>query len=199
MKKFMMTLAAVLCCAMSNIVFTSCGSDDDNNTSKPSETTAEIKGIAARYYISVDENMAKLCDYTMTFYGINGELTTEQATWTIKNGTATWIKDVTNTHFPATFGLKISVKVKEGAQLEGVFINDVYLVSNLLYIQGVTVDAKKTWDRTIDFTGSASTHFSTSGEHLPTSIAAIEHHGGLLNKSYTFDKDGNLVNAGKIE
>lgn len=30
----------------------------------------------------------------MTYYGINGELTTEQATWTAKDGTATWIKDV---------------------------------------------------------------------------------------------------------
>ena len=29
MKKFMMTLAAVLCCALTTVVFTSCGSDDD--------------------------------------------------------------------------------------------------------------------------------------------------------------------------
>ena len=29
MKKFMMTLAAILCCALTITVFTSCGSDDD--------------------------------------------------------------------------------------------------------------------------------------------------------------------------
>lgn len=29
MKKILMTLAAVLCCAMTTVVFTSCGSDDD--------------------------------------------------------------------------------------------------------------------------------------------------------------------------
>ncbi len=41
MKKMMMTLAAVLCCAMTMTVFTACGSDDDNtkdgNGQKPQE------------------------------------------------------------------------------------------------------------------------------------------------------------------
>lgn len=91
MKKILMALAAVLCCAMTTTVFDACGSDDDENNSP---NTMEIKGIAARYLFSVDEQMAQLCDYTMTYYGINGELTTEQATWTAKDGTATWIKDV---------------------------------------------------------------------------------------------------------
>ena len=68
MKKMMMTLAAVLCCAMTTTVFTACGSDGDDNN------TTEIKGIAARYLFSVDEQMAQLCDYTMTYYGINGVL-----------------------------------------------------------------------------------------------------------------------------
>ena len=32
MKKILMTLAAVLCCAMTTTVFTACGSDDDSST-----------------------------------------------------------------------------------------------------------------------------------------------------------------------
>jgi hypothetical protein len=31
MKKYLMTLAAVLCCAMSSMMFTACGSDSDDN------------------------------------------------------------------------------------------------------------------------------------------------------------------------
>ncbi len=196
MKKILMTLAAVLCCAMTMTVFTACGDDkDDNNTPE----IGEIKGIAARYLFSVDEQMAQLCDYTMTYYGINGQLTTEQATWTIKNGTATWIKDVSNTQFPATFGLKVSVKVKEGAQLEGVRISNIYPISNLLYVEGITTKAEKAWGKTVDFTGSASTHASTSGEKLPAYTEAWEHHGGVLNKTCTFDKDGNQISTGNIE
>ena len=34
MKKYLMTLAAVLCCAMVSIVFTSCSKDDDNSDSE---------------------------------------------------------------------------------------------------------------------------------------------------------------------
>ena len=196
MKKMMTTLAAVLCCAMTMTVFTACGSDDDdNNTSN----TTEIKGIAARYLFSVDEQMAQLCDYTMTYYGINGQLTTEQATWTTKDGTATWMKDVSNTQFPATFGLKVSVKVKEGAQLEGVRISEIFPLSNLLYVEGITTKAEKAWGQTINFTGSASIHTSTTGEKLAAYTEAWERRGGVLNKTYTFDKDGNQISSGNIE
>ena len=196
MKKFLITLAAVLCCAMTTTVFTACGSDDDENNTP---NTTEIKGIAARYLFSVDEQMAQLCDYTMTYYGINGELTTEQATWTTKDGTATWMKGVSSTQFPATFGLKVSVKVKEDAQLEGVRISNIYPVSNLLYIEGITTKAEKAWGKTVDFTGSASTHASTSGDKLAAYTEAWERRGGVLNKTYTFDKDGNQISTGNIE
>ena len=37
MKKILMTLAAVLCCAMTTIVFTACGSDDDNTNTPPAQ------------------------------------------------------------------------------------------------------------------------------------------------------------------
>ena len=195
MKKIIMTLAAALCCAMTTIVFTACGDDDDENNTPD---TKEIKGIAARYLFSVDEQMAQLCDYTMTYYGINGELTTEQATWTTKDGTATWMKDVSSTQLPATFGLKVSVKVKEDAQLEGVRISNIFPFSKLLYVEGITTKAEKDWGKTVDFT-SASNHANTTGEKLAAYIEAWERHGGVLNKTYTFDKDGNQVSSGSIE
>lgn len=197
MKKNLMTLAAVLCCTMMSILLASCTKvgADGNNT----PDTVEIKGIGARYLFSVTQQMAQLCDYTITYYGINGQLTTEQATWTTKDGTATWTKDVSNTRFPATFGVKVSVKVKEGAQLDGVKIDNIYPVSNLLYVQGITTDAQIAWDKTVSFTGDATTHASTSGEKLAAYTEAWERHGGVLNKTYTFDKDGTQLSSGTIE
>ena len=41
MKKMMMTLAAVLCCAMTMTVFTACGSDDDNTKDGNGQKTQE--------------------------------------------------------------------------------------------------------------------------------------------------------------
>ena len=75
MKKILMTLAAVLCCTMTTTVFTACGDDDDDNTPKSSE----ILGIGGIYLISVDEKMAQLCDYTMTYYANDNKLMTEKA------------------------------------------------------------------------------------------------------------------------
>ena len=69
-----MTLAAVLCCTMTTTVFTACGDDDDNNTPKSSE----ILGIGGIYLISVDEKMAQLCDYTMTYYANDNQRMTEK-------------------------------------------------------------------------------------------------------------------------
>lgn len=197
MKKNLMTLAAVLCCVLINPLFTSCtkAGGDDNNT----PGTVEIKGIGARYLVGVTEQMAQLCDYTITYYGINGQLTTEQATWTVKDGTAKWTKDVSNTRFPGIFGLKVSVRVKEGAQLEGVKIDNIYPVSSLLYVQGITTDAQMAWEKTVSLTGGASTHASTSAEKLAAYTEAWERHGGVLNMTYTFDKDGRQISTGSIE
>lgn len=131
MKKMMITMAAVLCCWVTMTVFTACGSDDDNdNTPK----TAEIKGIGAHYTFSVTEQMSQLCDYTITYYGISGKLETEKATWTVKDGLATWEKTVSNTVIPATFGLKVSAKVKSDAVLEGVMVDNLYPVTQKMFV-----------------------------------------------------------------
>jgi hypothetical protein len=195
MKKFMMTIAAVLCCAMTTTVFTACGSDDDdNNTPK----TTEIKGIGAHYTFSVTEQMSQLCDYTITYYGIGGKLETEKATWTVANGLATWEKTVSNTTIPATFGLKVSANVKSDAQLEGVSVDNVYPVTRKMFVEGVSTEAKPIWDKTVFFT-SGTNHANAKGENLQAFLDAMERHGGMVNKTFTFDKDGNEIASGSIE
>ena len=128
--KFFLAALTVMC-AMT-IVLTACGSDndDDNNTPK----TAEVKGIGAHYTFSVTEQMSQLCDYTITYYGISGKLETEKATWTVKDGLATWEKTVSNTVIPATFGLKVSAKVKSDAVLEGVMVDNLYPVTQKMFV-----------------------------------------------------------------
>ena len=195
MKKIMMTLAAVLCCAMTTTVFTACGDDDDDNTPKSSE----ILGIGGIYLISVDEKMAQLCDYTMTYYANDNKLMTEKAPWAIKDGKATWQKEANSINFPATFGVKISVKLKDGAQLADVHIDNVNLIDHEVYLEGITKDGKKAWGNTVKLGESISHRMDTSGEKLPQLIELWDSRGGMLNASFTFDKDGNQIGSGVIE
>ena len=198
MKKIIMTLAAVLCCAMTTTVFTACGSDDDDNDNNMPKT-AEIKGLGAVYFISVTEQMSQLCDYTITYYGIDGKLESEAPTWTAKNGVATWKKTVSSTTIPATFGMKVSAKVKSDAQLEGVKVDNVYPLNVEMYLEGITTDGKKAWSKTVDLRAGVTNHVSPSGEKLQSFLDAMENHGGMVNKYYTFDKDGKQLSYGSIE
>ena len=192
-----MTLAAVLCCAMTTTVFTACSSSDDDNDNTPKP--AEIMGIGAHYTFSVTEQMSQLCDYTITYYGISGKLETEKATWTVEDGVATWEKTVSNTTIPATFGIRVRVRVKDGAQLEGVKVDNVYPVTQKMFVEGVTTEAKPAWEKTVYFNGNVTSHASTSGEKLQAYLDVIDERGGMVNKTYTFDKEGNEIASGSIE
>jgi hypothetical protein len=193
--KFFLAALTVMC-AMTTVL-TACGSDndDDNNTPR----TAEVKGIGAHYTFSVTEQMSQLCDYTITYYGIGGKLETEKVTWAVTNGVATWEKTVSNTTFPATFGIKVSVSVKSDAQLEGVKVDNVYPVTEKLFVEGVTTEGKPAWEKTIYFNGNATSHGSTSGEKLQAYLDVMEGRGGMVNKCYTFDKEGNEIATASIE
>ena len=193
--KFFLAALTVMC-AMTTVL-TACGSDndDDNNTPR----TAEVKGISAHYTFSVTEQMSQLCDYTITYYGIGGKLETEKVKWAVTNGVATWEKTVSNTTFPATFGIKVSVSVKSDAQLEGVKVDNVYPVTEKLFVEGVTTEGKPAWEKTIYFNGNVTSHGSTSGEKLQAYLDVMEGRGGMVNKTYTFDKDGNEIATASIE
>jgi hypothetical protein len=193
--KFFLAALTVMC-AMTTVL-TACGSDndDDNNTPR----TAEVKGIGAHYTFSVTEQMSQLCDYTITYYGIGGKLETEKVTWAVTNGVATWEKTVSNTTFPATFGIKVSVSVKSDAQLEGVKVDNVYPLNVEMYLEGITTDGKKAWSKTVDLRAGVTNHVSPSGEKLQSFLDAMENHGGMVNKYYTLDKDGNEIASGTME
>ena len=50
MKKIIMTLAAVLCCAMTMTVFSACSSDDDNNKDNKGDKTPAKVAMTFTFY-----------------------------------------------------------------------------------------------------------------------------------------------------
>ncbi|MBO4801346.1 MAG: hypothetical protein J5545_05710 [Bacteroidaceae bacterium] len=191
MKKYLLTLAAVLCCAMTTTVFTACGSDDDDNGDNTPKKP-EVLGIGAVYNIAVTKQMTDYCDYTMTYYGEDNKLITESPVkWTIKDATAVWEKQVTNLTIPSTFGVRLTAKIKEGAQLDSVNITNVCPVSNYAYVTCLSKDRQTIWAQTVSFTPGNSHSIPSKGSKLQAYLEAfVEERGGLLNLSYTFDKDG---------
>ena len=199
MKKVFKTLFVLMCGLVMTTSFLSCGSDDkDDNTNQP--PTPEFKGIGAIYTISVTEQMAKLCDYTVTYYAKNNVLANEKMTWKIENGVATWEKEVSSIVMPATFGVKISLKIKDDAQLSGVTINNFNFEKTVLYMEGITTDEKMVWKKTYDFSNGLG-KVGCTGEKLDSYIATIENknNGTMLNQSYSIDKTGSIVSSGAIE
>ena len=193
-----MMCAAVLCCAMTTTVFTSCGSEEEEEQ-QPQTDKQEILGIGARYIIKFSEQMTQYCDFTITYYANDNQLTTEKMVWTIKDSEATWQKDVSSINLPATFGVKVNAKVKEGVQLDGVRINEIHPTYKVLYVEGITKDGQKAWGNTVDLSAGVSTHGGSTGEKLPAYIEQWEKKGGVINMAYTFDKDGKQLGTGKIE
>ena len=97
MKKFLVTLAAILCCAMATTVFTSCGDDDDNNKTEqpqdpeqqdPSDESDEIGKIQSAiieynvtpYALDVLKSMSVNGKVMVRYMGANGAVLTEELT-----------------------------------------------------------------------------------------------------------------------
>ncbi|MBO4801345.1 MAG: hypothetical protein J5545_05705 [Bacteroidaceae bacterium] len=75
MKKFMMTLAAVLCCALTTSVFTACGSDDDD----PKPNGSDKKYVVNMYFdIALAQGLYEFCDVYCTYTNKDGEVVTIQ-------------------------------------------------------------------------------------------------------------------------
>lgn len=60
MRMSLMTLAAVLCCAMAASVFTACSSSDDDN--KDSDSSSKVGGVMVYVGFKESEDVLKYCD-----------------------------------------------------------------------------------------------------------------------------------------
>jgi hypothetical protein len=101
MKKFKFYRVSVmlLACVLS-LGFTSCGGDDDDNSS----SVKAIKNVVTSMSYTFSADLLSVADVTVTYLDASGTAQTETVNST------TWSKTVTYTSFPVTTGAKITVK-----------------------------------------------------------------------------------------
>ena len=102
-----MTLAAVLCCAMTTTVLTACGGDDSGDTPGADTTPVAAKLVSE---ITVSDDLVKYMDITVEYYDATGAIQKEQMT------TTKWSKDVT-AKLVAKLGARVTIKLKDGVDV----------------------------------------------------------------------------------
>ena len=102
MKKMMMTLTAVFCCAM---VMSSCSKDDKGNNDVPDTTAASAK---VNFVIHVNPDMLQCIDMTAEFMDVDGNVQSEKVT------SIAWSKSMSFTKFPAKLGARLHLAKKSG-------------------------------------------------------------------------------------
>ena len=111
MKKILMTLAAVLCCAA---MFSSCGKVDPDQPEAPDTTPV---AAVIDYKFTVTDDLLNAFTLSVEYYDASGAVKTE--TMTSKE----WTKTVKTTKLPATLGARVKMQLKDGfdSSKEGVF------------------------------------------------------------------------------
>lgn len=110
-RKSLTMLGIVLSCAMAASVFTSCGSDDDDNPAGPvKDTTAAAVVIKANF--TIPEDILNNCNVTLKYN--NG---TEEKTESI---TETVCTKIIKANLPVTISVSPSIKLKDGGDISKV-------------------------------------------------------------------------------
>ena len=173
MKKSMMTLAAVLCCAMTKTVLTACGDDDDDNTPKQPDNTPAYAEVTFTFWGSQD--LLDIADMTVTYNDGTGNKT-ETVT------TVDWVKTV-KASLPASFKFERKVTLKEGVTLSDdqtySYVNSHQTKYKLTTVNGTEIKS--------GISGSSGQSSNLKGDQLNLVITQ-----GRMDASYTydFDKDG---------
>lgn len=192
-----MGATAFFCMTISSVAPTACGGGSGGDEPVVEPQTS-ILGISASYTVSVPEQMSNLCDYTVTYYGSGNKLVTEPASWTTSNGTSTWKKTVNSIIFPTKFGLKLTAKLKDGADTVNVIIKNTYPTLATISLLGINQDATLAWSKPVDII-NGFTHRALAGSKLAAWLETVNNRGGLVNSGYSFDKEGNITSLDKIE
>lgn len=174
-----MTLAAVLCCAMTSTVFTACGSDDDDNTPTPAEDTTP-KQVAMDFYFFTTEDMLNYCNVEVTYDDGTG---TKTATLTkdIVDDKLRYRVHFESDHLPATFTVGRMVTLKQSIDELQSFS---YFTNGYTYVAALYNAAGKKLSDIPQYI--ANDPQSYPGANVTNLINA-----GRLNHTYTYTFDTN--------
>lgn len=120
MKKFLLTLAAVFCCAMTISVFTSCGGDDDETPEPQKPEEQETPAVAQtpasvklEYYVENRPDMLKYLDMVVKCSDGKKEYTSDLLTPENMVNNYYFHMGEYSSELPASFKIWREVKVKE--------------------------------------------------------------------------------------
>jgi hypothetical protein len=117
MKKYLFTLAAVLCCAMATTVFTACGDDDDDDK-KADDNTPKKVSIDFVLYNTAD--MLKYCDIEMSYDNGKGKSQTIKLDES-QGEKALAVQLNLSSELPATFKVTRKVTLKQDIEYPDLF------------------------------------------------------------------------------
>ncbi len=183
MKKFLMTFAAAICCAMSVTMFTSCGDDDNssNGTGGGSTVSDTIPAsVKIKMSFSETEAMLKYCDITVKYNDGTGEKTD-----TVKS--TEWSKTLSS-KLPATFTFKKIITVRDSA---GMASNEnITFFAGSLYTYAFYNKA----DENVGGIRQNGIMGKTIAENVPEFIKTIKEGEFNETDTFAFDATGKKVN-----
>lgn len=182
MKK-MLTLAAILCCAMTATVFTACGSDDDNS-SEPAKDPASTAVMNCTLY--TNDAALESFDYYVKYYDANGKEVSEKITWSENLDNLkrrTWTKNLV-AKLPAKVGVYMEVRAKDGVDLE--------VAHKMAYGYAVSFASLTASGQTIrEFRPASRYDDMTIKKGMVQEFLSNEN--PLFNQGYEFDAEGKVV------
>lgn len=189
MKKNLMTLAAILCCAMTMTLFTACGDDDDEGGKKP--VVEATSGVMECQLYSSDRTLDSF-DFYVKYYDDEGNIKSEKVVWSEQNnsdGLRTWSKKVVQ-KLPSTLGISLEIKAKDGIDLNGQYwIDRGY---------DVTFTSRTASGDVIDLHPIVG-HFESSHNKAGMLEDWLQESGRPLNVIYKYDINGKTSGTGKLE
>ena len=172
MKKNLLTLAAVLCCAL----ISSCNKDNGETPAPDNKPTHAVM----QYALSATTQMLDMLTLTVEYYDANGQVKSEQMTNT------KWTKEI-KAKLPATLGVRLKAQLKPGADPSAL---EKFTAAYGYAYDGYAVNASNEQVGKEVFY-SVDKDLDMQGSKLEDWIA--RHSDGLVKYLFTFGTDGDAT------
>ena len=185
-----MTLAAVLCCAMTTTIFSACSSEteiEDPLTDKTPVTSAKMECI-----LKISEESLVSFDFFVKYYDADGNIQSEKVAWADAEKPSQdgikykeWKKLVT-TSLPSTLGMYFEIRPREDIDLSDPDKMHTFIYDEGVYISSVRESGASYQLKQVNKGSKNSTKSSKieAAFSIPCALADI---------IVTFDKNGNVI------